>query len=123
MKRRTPLLLAALAALPLSLSAQPPAKAKAKAAEVRPPDADTRKQIEDGIRHLYTRRNEPTLKTVPDGVWAEVEVYAKAADWVLRHGEWYGDTAKQTLPVLREGTGRAYTLATGHAPWRLKPGA
>src|SRR4051812_40580450 len=114
MNYRLPPLFAALAALPLSLPAQPPAKGQAKAAEVRPPDDVTRQKIEDGIKHLRGRRGEPTWRNVPDEVWAEVEVYAKAAEWVLRHGEWYGDTAKQTLAVIEEGTGRADTLAAGH---------
>src|SRR5581483_2931763 len=122
MPTRLPLLFAALVTLPLALSAQPPAKGKAKANELRPPDEARRKKIEEGIEKLRARRNEPTLKPVPDEDWVEVEVYAKAADWVLRHGEWFGDTAKQTLEVLDQGLGRASALAAGNVPWRSQPG-
>jgi dienelactone hydrolase len=126
MMLRLTLLLIALVLLSLAVSAQPPAgspaKGKAKAAEIRPPDDATRKKIEGAIQMLRTRRNEPTLSKVPDEVWVEVEVYAKAAEWVLRHNEFYGDTAKQALDLLDEGLRRAYTLAAGNAPWRFQPG-
>ncbi|HEY1376917.1 MAG TPA: hypothetical protein VGF55_08985 [Gemmataceae bacterium] len=116
------LLVAALGGLPLAVPAQP-GKAKVdKAPAIKPPDAASRREIEDQLRQLRARRHESTLSKVPDDLWVEVEVYAKAAEWVLRHGEFYGDTAKQTRAVLDHGLGRAYTLAAGNAPWRFAPG-
>jgi hypothetical protein len=46
---------------------------------------------------------------------ADVLVYAKAVEWIARHGEWYGANAgKQTLAVLDAGIARA-------REWRDKP--
>src|SRR5436190_1523540 len=43
--------------------------------------------------------------------WADVAVYLKAAEWIVRHGEWYTkDSGKQTLQVLEAGMKRAYAL-------------
>jgi hypothetical protein len=46
---------------------------------------------------------------------ADVLVYAKAVEWIARHGEWYGANAgKQTLAVLDTGIARA-------KEWKEKP--
>ncbi len=53
------------------------------------------------------------------GIREDVEVYHKAAVWMVRHGEYFAkDTAKQTLAVLDAGLERAKHAAKGEAPWR-----
>src|SRR5205807_1190168 len=45
-------------------------------------------------------------------------VYLKAAEWIVRHGEWLtADAGKQTLRVLDAGLERAKAAAQGKAPW------
>jgi predicted esterase len=41
---------------------------------------------------------------------------------VERHGEYYGDTARQTVRVLDDGLQRAAQAAGGKAPWRQQAG-
>ncbi len=54
---------------------------------------------------------------------ADVEVYAKAADWIMRHEEFYRpDYAKATLDALATGQARAKQLADGETPWGTSPG-
>lgn len=49
----------------------------------------------------------------------DVAVYLKAAEWIVRHGEWYSDkSAKQTLDVLNAGLKRVKDDGEGKSPWR-----
>lgn len=49
----------------------------------------------------------------------DVQIYAKAVEWIVRHGEWYGkEPGKQTLMVLDAGLARAAAAKEGNAPWR-----
>ncbi len=58
-------------------------------------------------------------KTTPDDVRVDVEVYLKAAEWIVRHGEWFTkESPKQTLAVLDAGLARAKAAADGKTPWR-----
>ncbi|HET6575089.1 MAG TPA: SMP-30/gluconolactonase/LRE family protein [Fimbriiglobus sp.] len=111
---RTILTLPALILLVLPLSAQP----KFDPPKTFPPDAATLKQIETKTAEL--RKAVAALpKGTPDDVTADVAVYAKAAEWVARHGEWFQkDSAKQTLAVLDAGLERAKAAARGKTPWR-----
>lgn len=50
---------------------------------------------------------------------ADVEIYLKAAEWIVRHNEFYvKDAPKQTLTVLDAGIARAKSAAAGKTPWR-----
>ena len=50
---------------------------------------------------------------------ADVEVYAKAAEWILRHNEFYQPAyAQNTLITLDTGLARGNELLKGNAPWR-----
>jgi pimeloyl-ACP methyl ester carboxylesterase len=52
-----------------------------------------------------------------------VEVYLKAAEWIVRHGEFFhADSGKWTLAVLDQGLKRAGDAAAGKFPW-LEPAA
>ena len=45
---------------------------------------------------------------------ADVEIYLKAAEWIVRHEEWFAnDSAKQTLAVLDDGLERAKAATAG----------
>ncbi len=55
---------------------------------------------------------------------ADVEVYAKAAEWILRHKEFYKPNyAEYALQGLQTGLERAKDLAAGKSPWINKPGS
>ncbi|MFQ5731036.1 MAG: prolyl oligopeptidase family serine peptidase [Planctomycetaceae bacterium] len=55
---------------------------------------------------------------------ADVEVHAKAAEWILRHGEFFRPSyAKQTLKALDNGLQRAAALAAGKSPWTSRTGS
>lgn len=55
---------------------------------------------------------------------ADVEVFAKAADWIVRHNEFYKpDYAKWTVELLDTGLQRAKELAESKQPWLGRDGA
>src|SRR5262249_14450128 len=55
---------------------------------------------------------------VRDPWLAEVQIYHKAASWIVRHNEFYtADAAKWTLAALDRGLLRAGQLAAGETPW------
>jgi dienelactone hydrolase len=54
---------------------------------------------------------------------ADVEVYAKAAEWILRHEEFFKpEYARQTEDVLAAGLARADRFAEGDLGWTARPG-
>jgi predicted esterase len=62
-------------------------------------------------------------QNVRDPALAEVEVYHKAAVWIVQHNEWYSkDSADWTLDVLDRGLVRAAQAASGEAPWQHRSG-
>ncbi len=62
-------------------------------------------------------------KNLPVDVVDDVEIYRKAAEWMVRHGEYFTkDTVKQTLTVLDVGLARAKAAAEGKSPWRMTRG-
>ncbi len=55
---------------------------------------------------------------------ADVEICAKAADWILRHEEFYKPSyPADTLKVLDIGLDRAKSLSDGRADWLSGPGS
>lgn len=57
------------------------------------------------------------------GLVADVEVYHKAAEWCLRHGEFYTPKyVDMCLKALDTGLARAGELATGKPSWANRPG-
>ncbi|MCZ2344149.1 MAG: hypothetical protein LC104_20495 [Bacteroidales bacterium] len=74
-----------------------------------PPDAATLKQIEMKTAEL----RKAVANTGPD-----VQVYRKAAEWIVRHGDWLQkDSAQQTLRIINAGFERAQAARTGQSPW------
>jgi S-formylglutathione hydrolase FrmB len=54
---------------------------------------------------------------------ADVEVFAKAAEWILRHGEFYkANYVAQTQAALKTGLARAKELAAGKPSWLRQTG-
>jgi sugar lactone lactonase YvrE len=110
---------AVVTSLALLLLASPAtAQPKADPPKLFPPDAETLLQIEAKTAEL--RKAVAVLpKGTPDDVISDVAVYAKAAEWIVRHGEWYTkDSGRQTLAVLDAGLERAKAAAQGKTPWR-----
>lgn len=82
------------------------------------PDPVTRKQIEAKTADLRAALSAFPPRTDPS-VRADVEVYLKAAEWIVRHGEFFvKESPKQTLAVLDVGLARAKAAADGKTPWR-----
>ena len=92
---------------PLVAVAQPPDFPDPK---IFPPDEATLKAIKDKtavLKKVTEKVNDPI--TDPD-----VLVYLKAAEWIVKHGEWYTDkSAQQTLDVLDAGLERLKTWVRG----------
>jgi hypothetical protein len=84
------------------------------------PDAATLKLIEEQTAKL----REAVKQAVPNIAEvhrADVEVYLKAAEWIVRHQEWFtADSGKQTLAVIEQGLKRAEEAKPGKTPW-LEP--
>jgi predicted esterase len=115
--------LVAALAVPLATMAQtpkPPVDPYA-APNAKPPDAATRKAIDEKLATLRSSIDDLRHKNIFADVIADVEIYAKAAEWVTRHNEWYGDTAEWTVRVLDDGLRRAEQAASGPT-WRTKIG-
>ena len=73
-----------------------------------PPDEATLKEIAAKTAELKA-----TGVAHPD-----VAVYLKAAEWIVRHREWYSEkSAKQTLDMLAVGLKRAGEFKAGKKPW------
>jgi pimeloyl-ACP methyl ester carboxylesterase len=110
--------------VPLSLFGQAPKtpapKAPAKAAPPKPPDEATLKKIEEGTEKLKAALKE-VLPPIPPPHRADLEVYLKAAEWIVRHQEWLtNDAGKQTLAVIDQGLKRIESTRGGKLPW-LEP--
>src|SRR5438067_6393664 len=85
MRIRTLLFLGLIGWLPFAIYAQQPAKqakAKNKAAEIRPPGDAARRNIDDKTARLNAALDQLRGKRVGEDVLAEVEIYAKAVEWV-----------------------------------------
>jgi len=84
------------------------------------PDAATLKQIEERTAKL-NEAVASVIRDLPEIHRADLEVYVKAADWIVRHNEWYtADSGKQTLAVIEQGVRRAESAKGGKTPW-LEP--
>lgn len=106
------------ALLPASLFAQDFSPPKANK-----PDEATRKALVAKIDKLSKELTELARLGVRDPVLAEVEVYHKAATWILKHDEYYHkDSADWTDKVLDRGLLRANQAARGESPWLHQAG-
>lgn len=84
------------------------------------PDAETLKEIEKKTAELRQAVAD-VAKGLPEIHRADLEVYVKAAEWNVRHSEWYtADSGKQTLAVINQGLQRCELAQGGKSPW-LEP--
>ncbi len=117
---RLPVALAALAVAAALLPAQqnydPP--------KTTPPTEEQKKEITARMERLQERLNQLQRRGVRDPMLADTAVYLKAALWVTRFDEFYGDkSAAWALDVLADGLLRAGQVAQGEAPWLNRTGA
>ncbi len=100
------------------------ALAASPAVAAEPPSAEDVAKIQAKITDLNARATELRKNGKLDPrLVADVEVYAKAADWCLRHNEFH--TPKHVelcLKALDTGLARADELAQGKPSWIARPG-
>ncbi len=84
----------------------------------RAPDEATRKAIEAKAAKLDRAVAALRRQGARDPWLAEVEIYHKAAAWILRHNEFYAaDAVRWTQEALDRGLLRTGQLAQGENPW------
>src|SRR5438874_10988836 len=87
------------------------------------PDEAVRKDIAARTRKLGQILDALRRQGVRDPYLAEVEIFHKAATWIVRHAEFYHkDAGSWTLAILDRGLLRAKQLAQGEAPWLQQTG-
>lgn len=87
------------------------------------PDEATLKAIAAKTEKLGKLVTALRRQNVRDPVLAEVEIYHKAAVWIVKHHEFYQPTyGAWTLDVLDRGLLRASQAAQGESPWLLQSG-
>jgi hypothetical protein len=97
-----------------------PALAQTKEPPLYPPDEATMKQI----REMHKTLTDAIAKLPESPFKPDVEVYAKAVEWVTRHGEyWDAKSGEKILAVLAAGQKRAEELAGIAIPkdWNYEP--
>jgi predicted esterase len=78
--------------------------------------AERSAKLADAIASLRRRGN-------PEGLLVEAEIYLKAANWIVRHDEFYQkEYSDWTLDGLDRGLLRATHLSRGEAPWLNETG-
>jgi hypothetical protein len=97
------------------IHAQPP---KFDSPKIQPPDEKTLARIKDQAGKLYEAIEKLPEKT-PDYVKQDIEIYAKALEWALRHHEFF-DAGKAALATAEQGLKRASEAEK--APWLHAPG-
>src|SRR5438132_854594 len=83
----------------------------------KPPDEATLRIIGEKTLKLHELVTSLRRQNVRDPYLADVEIYHKAAAWIVRHSEFYQpDAGAWTLDALDRGLLRARQLAQGEAP-------
>jgi pimeloyl-ACP methyl ester carboxylesterase len=113
MKRIGSVLMMAVAAL---AAQSPPAGA--------PPSVEETRQIEEKMTDLAARVKALAAKPVDPGLLADVDIYRKAAEYILRFPEEFANKAfvPNTLAVLDTGLTRARELEAGAPSWPTRKG-
>src|SRR5438046_9269355 len=91
----------------------------AHAAETFPPSADQKRQIQDKLFTLTSRVKALSAKHADAALLADVDVYRKAAEWILRYPEeFYANAyAANAIAALDKGLARAAELESGGPSW------
>jgi dienelactone hydrolase len=94
------------------------------AAYAQPAPEPIAKQIAEKLAQLQEQVKALKAKDLDPYLLADVEVYAKAADWAIRHQEFYTpDYATHALQGLETGLARAEKLLSGASPWDQQAGS
>ncbi|MFO0841160.1 MAG: hypothetical protein U0797_02025 [Gemmataceae bacterium] len=102
----------ALLFLSAALAAQVPPTPK-----ITPADAETLAAIEERAGKLERAIDQLQRLGVRDPALADVEVFLRAGRMIVKHGEFFKDSARQVVPVLDQGLLRASQQMRGEAPW------
>jgi hypothetical protein len=82
-----------------------------------PPDEPTLQAIKEKTAELRTKLD-GVRKTNKFSSIRDAEVCLKAAEWMVKHNDWFAAaTAQQTLDVIRVGLARTQAIAEGKSPW------
>ncbi|WP_339728737.1 prolyl oligopeptidase family serine peptidase [uncultured Gimesia sp.] len=92
-----------------------------QAQEPAPGDrAKLEQQLQELQEQIKVLKQNPKIKK---SLLADVEVYAKAAEWILRHNEFYKPQyVKDTFQILETGQTRAQQLQIGKPEWTQQTG-
>jgi pimeloyl-ACP methyl ester carboxylesterase len=105
-----PALIFSLGALLVSAQYAPPPSVE--------PSKDTQKKIEELTERLDTALKLFRREQIPEPMLADIEVYHKAATWITRHNEFYGENAGAwTIEALERGLIRGSLVSQGQWPW------
>ena len=95
----------------------------ASAAAAQAPTEEQAAAIEVKLQGLRASIDELAAGDVQERDIVDIEVYAKAAEWILRHDEFYRPNyADNTLAALATGVKRAAALSGGSAEWGRSSG-
>lgn len=84
----------------------------------KPPDKATTAAITERTLRLNRAVSLMQRQGVRDPILADVEVFHKAADWIVRHNEFFHEkSGAWTLEVLDRGLLRATQSLRGESPW------
>ncbi|MCM3879103.1 MAG: hypothetical protein ND807_03245, partial [Vicinamibacterales bacterium] len=89
-----------------------------------PPTAEQRQAIDAKLADLTSRLKALAAKKTDPALLADVDVYRKAAEYILRFPEEFGtkNYVPETLTVLDDGLSRAKELEAGTPSWTKKKG-
>jgi len=108
---------------PVAIVALSIASFAATVSQAQPPGVEEAKSIAAALTDLRAAINKLRADPRVENNLPDVEVYAKAADWIVRHNEFYKpEFAAHTQNALKTGIARLTELAKGAAPWELTPG-
>src|SRR5258708_36353167 len=90
-----------------------------QAADSFPPSAEQMRQIQGKVSALSARVKGLAARQVDAALLADVDVYRKAAEWILRYPEEFYSKAytANTIAALDKGLARATELESGGASW------
>jgi predicted esterase len=113
--------------LPLALvllsAAAGPVAAQYEPPNAVPPDAAKLKEIDARTDKLKAELTNMRTKGINDPVYSDVEIYLKAAQWIVKYNEFYTkDAGDWTLAVLDQGLLRASQAQRGESPWLKQTG-
>lgn len=92
--------------------------------EAQEPSPQDRSKLENQLKELQQQIKQlKQNKDIKQSLLADVEVYAKAVEWILRHNEFYKPHyVKDTSKVLEAGLKRAQQLKAGKPEWMQQTG-